>query len=68
MPTSQQLSIYLGDGVYLQRSQSGEIQNVSILVAIDIGNDGTVRSSVSLKVKKKTGRVGILSLYGLKKI
>lgn len=28
------------DGVYLKRSWGGEIQNVSILVAIDVNRDG----------------------------
>ena len=34
------------DGVYLKRSWGGEIQNVSVLVAIDVSQDGCVKSLV----------------------
>ena len=37
------------DGVYLKRSWGGEIQNVSVLVAIGVSQDAAGRSLVPLK-------------------
>lgn len=39
-PLSGEYSYVYVDGVYLKRSRGGEIQNVSVLVAIDISQDG----------------------------
>ena len=39
-PLSGEYSYVYVDGVYLKRSWSGEIQNVSVLVAISISQDG----------------------------
>lgn len=38
-PCSEAPYVYM-DGIYLKRSWGGEIQSVSILVAIGVSNDG----------------------------
>lgn len=55
------------DGIYLKRNWGGEIQNVSILVAIDVSNDGCreiIGAAEGMKEDKENWRSFFVWLKG----
>ena len=63
-PLTEEYPYVYVDGVYLKRSWSGEIQNVAVLVAIGVNNEGYREILGAAEGIRKITKAGETSLYG----